>query len=236
MFQQEIESYLGIPYRAAEAKTKLETTRQDKGEDVSSLFVRLNKLWHYASIPTDERVRQFRRALQVPLQYALSSLKNSDITDERDLLDRARSIEHNRNSARVAHPQSQFPSRSGCDQYRRQQQTTSSFQKKSSYSQPALQANVNTFTAPLCAVKPASWQGPWYEPQFNPPKLTSEAERIQLHREGLCYRYRGSGHQATHPVCPIRAARSVNLNTTATSSTNDTTAEAPVSAPAEQEN
>ncbi|KAI5300860.1 hypothetical protein KEM55_004379 [Ascosphaera atra] len=185
--QQEIEPYLGIRYRAAEAKTKLETI-------------------------------------------------HSDILDKRDLLDRARSIEHNRNSARVVHPQSQFQPRSGRDNNRRpQQQSASSFQKKGYAGQPSLQANANTFAGPPCAVKPASWQSPWYEPQSNPPKLMSDAERTQLRHEGRCYRCRGSGHQATHPVCPMRAAKSVNTNTTIPS---HVTSVAEVTAPAlaDQEN
>ncbi|KAI5293715.1 hypothetical protein KEM55_006959, partial [Ascosphaera atra] len=199
-FVAEIESFLGITFLTSEARSKLEAARQRSDESASDLFIRLNQLWHYVQTPTDERIRQFRLALLPSLSHPMAVIDDGKFTDERAFLERVRSIEYHK---REIHRHSSLSFRdSQCSSSSRYQNRT----QKTAQSRPSYAVSLNTTTLndgdPPVAVKPPNWSGKWFEPQMNPPKITSAAEQDQLRKDRRCYGCRGSGHMATHSVCP----------------------------------
>ncbi|KAI5310484.1 hypothetical protein KEM55_006487 [Ascosphaera atra] len=232
-FQEELESFLGVQYLASEARAQLETACQDRSEDVSSLFMRMNKLWHHASTPTEDRIRQFCRALSNPLFYAMSAFDDDTFESERDFLNKVRSIEHNRATTRPAAPQNITSSGRFRDPSRRgYSQTSTQYPRRPNQGQSqTASSTINAASFAPCATRPSNWQGPWYDPQTNPPKISSDAERIQLRKEGRCYRCRGSGHTATHPICPSLPSNRTPRSTNSASMTANTSTTSQDSAP-----
>lgn len=82
---------------------------------------------------------------------------------------------------------------------------------------------------PRCAKKPEGWQGPWWDPEINPRKLSESDQRL-LYSQRRCWRCRGSGHRVGDPCCPHEdgtsaARRSTKPAQLASITANDPTAQ-----------
>ncbi|KAI5299915.1 hypothetical protein KEM55_001021 [Ascosphaera atra] len=181
-FLREIHSYLGITFIVAESKINLERVRQDSKESVSDLFNKMSVWWQHAETPVRECIRQLRQALAPYLHTALSAIDDDDFTDERELLNKARAIEHRRKETRVLYPNyGNFRSQSSNRSFSRNR---SSSRPSGQSTTPATYVNSSTFSGPPCAQKPSGWVGRWFDPIPNPPPLSSQAERDQLRVSG----------------------------------------------------